>query len=182
MTHFYCEDLIDSIRHGFSIEDDTGVSTKILGKAARQFNLNIPNSCSIFRRCKPGGIPLTFSVQTDSSDEEHSPPFEILQTTQPTSVLCQQNIWKKTKDVHNLIQARRNEKPKLNQRQVDHFFQPRNVPTEPVQKPTSLLSRQIEEGQSDKPVEKFEEYARFEAFVRTIDLIPSFKHYERAAL
>jgi hypothetical protein len=83
----------------------------------------------------------------------------------PTSTLCQQAISRKTKDVANLIQARRNQKPKLNQDQINQYFVARDVPNEIPQ--TSLLSRLIEEGQSKGTmVDRFSEFARFEAFVR----------------
>lgn len=120
----------------------------------------------IFRRCKPGGLPLSFAAQTDSSDSDHSPPFEIQRPdVVPTSTLCQQNIAKKAKDVQNLIQARRSQKPKLNQEQIDHYFIKHEVPANFPKSLNSVLSRQIEERRTNSSTEQFSEFAKFEAFV-----------------
>lgn len=120
-----------------------------------------------FRRCKPGGLPLTFAIHSDSSDSDHSPPFQIHQTeAQPTSILCQQSLAKKTKDVQNVVKARRNQKPDLDQEQIDYYFSPRTVPTKIETPANSLLSRQIEENKTATKIEKFSEYAKFEAFDR----------------
>jgi hypothetical protein len=63
-----------------------------------------------------------------------------------------------------LIQARRSQKPKLDQEQIDLYFSPREVPTKP-EKPNSLLSHQIKQSQTSVSNEKFSEFAKFEAFV-----------------
>jgi hypothetical protein len=64
-----------------------------------------------------------------------------------------------------LIQARRNQKPILDQEQIDHYFIKHEVSSSPSKPTTSLLSHLIEERQNDKLTEKFSEFGKFEAFV-----------------
>jgi hypothetical protein len=35
MAYFGREEIVDSLQHGFAIDDDTGFSSKVLGKAIR---------------------------------------------------------------------------------------------------------------------------------------------------
>jgi hypothetical protein len=112
-------------------------------------------------------LPLTFAAQSDSSDSDHSSPFEIGKSSIPsTSILCQQNIAKKAKDVQNLIQGRRNQKPKVDREQIDRYFVPHAITIKSPK--NSLLSKQIEENKGDFSESRFNEFARFEAFVSEI--------------
>uniref|UniRef100_A0A0N5AM75 CRIM domain-containing protein n=1 Tax=Syphacia muris TaxID=451379 RepID=A0A0N5AM75_9BILA len=65
MAYFCPSDLIDAIRYEFGVEDETGVSMKVVPRPTR--------------RSKPGGLPLNFRSDNASfsNDEEYSPNFFI---------------------------------------------------------------------------------------------------------
>ncbi|KAI6216772.1 Stress-activated map kinase-interacting protein 1-like protein [Aphelenchoides besseyi] len=163
MAYFGNDEIVDCLRHGVALDDLSGFAAHVLGKP--------------IRRSKPGGLPLILANQHDSSDEDPpSPNFKLTQIpadSKSTSEVCRELVLKKSKDLQNLINARRLDKPNLDVESAKAYFKQREIP-ESSKPTTSLLSRLL----SEKPEDKihFNEFAKFEAIEnepdsRTINVI-----------
>lgn len=47
MAYFDDTELIDLIRHGFALDDDTGLCTKILDRSSRQFTFDLQKNLDV---------------------------------------------------------------------------------------------------------------------------------------
>ncbi|KAI6218204.1 Stress-activated map kinase-interacting protein 1-like protein [Aphelenchoides fujianensis] len=164
MAHFGREELIDCVRHAVALDDATGFAPRVLGRPTV--------------RSKPGGLPLELTQRTERPEEDDpSPPFKFAQLAaevERTSVVCRAGVLKRAKNVQNLVDARRQQKPKLDVESAREYFKPKSVPDSP-RPSTSLFSQLLEQsGTAEKT--RFGEFSKFEALEnephsRTINVI-----------
>uniref|UniRef100_A0A914DV82 Target of rapamycin complex 2 subunit MAPKAP1 n=1 Tax=Acrobeloides nanus TaxID=290746 RepID=A0A914DV82_9BILA len=155
MAYFDDSELIDLIRHGFALDDDTGFCSRVLDRPTR--------------RGKPGGLPLNFGIKdSDSDDEQHSPTFWF----DPDSAACPHM----SEVIQSTILSKLGDTDK--DRLIDCIKQPissQQINIHPVQdnRPkTSLTSRLFEE-MPEVQNAQFEKYAKFEATSSTASKVIS---------
>ncbi|KAI6234070.1 Stress-activated map kinase-interacting protein 1-like protein [Aphelenchoides fujianensis] len=154
MAHFGREELIDCVRHAVALDDATGFAPRVLGRPTIGHDQN------------PGGLPLELTQRTERPEEDDpSPPFKFAQLAaeaERTSAVCRAGVLKRAKNVQNLVDARRQQKPKLDVESARVYFKPKNVPDSP------------QSGTAEKT--RFGEFSKFEALEnephsRTINVI-----------
>ncbi|KAH7712078.1 PAP2 superfamily protein [Aphelenchoides avenae] len=150
MAYFGSEELIDCIRNGFAVEDDTGVCMRVLPMAQR--------------RPKPGGLPMT--EDGSDSEEKHSPGYvaNVDETPPaPTSGTIRAMLLSKATAMQEVRIVQLSDQRPSSSGQVfaEELLRPREVSTDlPT---TSAMARLLAELPDEEMVSQFDEYAKFEA-------------------